>query len=180
MGMQLYAGTQPPSSHRRDNRHGNYNRYSQSTAFIPAAWDFANNRRGLVGLITQICTDIDNRVCPSAVSVVDDPNSVFDRSARGERSLPQGAYARVNTNPAYVRCPKCKRQVRTRISREIGTTSIVATAAAAAVVVAVNAPAAAYPLVALPLQLKMFKRKVHTCPECHFKMGRNVTIHIPE
>ncbi|KAJ2365048.1 hypothetical protein IW150_006319, partial [Coemansia sp. RSA 2607] len=53
------------------------------------------------------------------------------------------------------------------------------TATLATIGIVVNAPAAILPLALTALELNSLKRKVHYCPRCNYKMGKHVTISIP-
>ncbi|KAJ1964808.1 hypothetical protein GGI12_001176 [Dipsacomyces acuminosporus] len=147
-------------------------KFTQSSVFVPPNWNVDNTRAGIVGLITQVCREVDNRYCasevssqagdgernfPSNVSVVDDPDAVFDKKKRGTRT-----------------------KIFTRVRRHTGVKNVAATAALATVGIATGAPPALLPLAAIPMQLKSLKTKVHYCPKCNYKLGKHVRISIPK
>ncbi|KAI8320089.1 hypothetical protein GQ54DRAFT_8581 [Martensiomyces pterosporus] len=169
-------------------------KFAQSSVFVPPNWNVDNTRAGIVGLITQVCREVDNHYCPSVtssedaqhrnfpsnVSVVDDPDAVFDRKKRGSRTLPTGSHASVSGSSVLAICPGCKTKVFTRVKRQTGFKNVAATAALATVGFATGAPPALMPLAAIPMQLKSLKTKVHYCPRCNFKLGKHVRIYIPK
>ncbi|KAJ1861243.1 hypothetical protein LPJ73_001072 [Coemansia sp. RSA 2703] len=112
----------------------------------------------------------------SRVSVIDDRASMFSR--RWD-SLPRGSHAMVTESSVNTKCPRCRHHVYTIVRRQTGGKNILATATLATIGIVVNAPAAILPLALTALELNSLKRKVHYCPRCNYKMGKHVTISIP-
>ncbi|KAJ2706599.1 hypothetical protein FB645_001474 [Coemansia sp. IMI 203386] len=113
----------------------------------------------------------------SRVSIVDDRASIFSR--RWD-TLPRGSHAMVNESSISTTCPRCERDIWTVVRRQTGGKNLLATAALAAVGIVANAPATLLPLALTALELNSLKRKVHYCPRCNYKMGKHVTINIPD
>ncbi|KAI9505583.1 hypothetical protein GGI25_000920 [Coemansia spiralis] len=116
----------------------------------------------------------------SCVSIIDDRHSIFTRGTLSRGRLPQGSRATVSDNSISTRCPRCKRKVMTVVRRKMGGMNIAATAAVAVVGIVVNAPATLMPLALAALELNALKQKVHYCPCCSYKMGKHVTVSIPQ
>ncbi|KAJ1646084.1 hypothetical protein LPJ64_002411 [Coemansia asiatica] len=113
----------------------------------------------------------------SRVSIVDDRASIFSRKWD---TLPRGSHAMINESSISTTCPRCQRSIWTIVRRQMGGKNLLATAALAAIGIVTSAPATLLPLALTALELNSLKRKVHYCPRCNYKMGKHVTISIPD
>ncbi|KAJ2731128.1 hypothetical protein H4R23_003150 [Coemansia sp. Cherry 401B] len=90
-----------------------------------------------------------------------------------------------SADPAYfsksvpTTCPRCKHEIMTLVRRRPNALNIAASASALVAGLVFKLPPTLLPLAMLPLQVKALQPKIHYCPRCNYKLGKNVKITVP-
>ncbi|KAJ2847659.1 hypothetical protein IWW36_003744 [Coemansia brasiliensis] len=115
----------------------------------------------------------------SMVSVAHDPYGLFGYPGNISRMNLAHGRAQFSSKSVPTTCPRCKHDIMTLVRRRPNALNVAASAGAVVAGVIFKLPMAMLPLAMLPLQVKALQPKIHYCPRCNYKLGKNVKITVP-
>ncbi|KAJ2450856.1 hypothetical protein EV183_003992 [Coemansia sp. RSA 2336] len=115
----------------------------------------------------------------SMVSIAHDPYGMFGYPGNISRMNLAHGRAQFSSKSVPTTCPRCKHDIMTLVRRRPNALNIAASAGAVVAGVIFKLPMAMLPLAMLPLQVKALQPKIHYCPRCNYKLGKNVKVTVP-
>ncbi|KAJ2647189.1 hypothetical protein IWW40_004871 [Coemansia sp. RSA 1250] len=115
----------------------------------------------------------------SMISVAHDPYGMFGYPGNISRMNLAHGRAQFSSKSVPTTCPRCKHDIMTLVRRRPNALNIAASAGAVVAGVIFKLPMAMLPLAMLPLQVKALQPKIHYCPRCNYKLGKNVKVTVP-
>ncbi|KAJ2835786.1 hypothetical protein J3B01_003289 [Coemansia erecta] len=115
----------------------------------------------------------------SMVSIAHDPHGMFSHPSNMSRMHMGHGRAHFSSKSIPATCPRCKHDIMTLVRRRPNVLNVAASTGAVVAGLIFKLPVALLPLAMLPLQVKALQPKVHYCPRCNYKMGKNVKISVP-
>ncbi|KAJ2781022.1 hypothetical protein H4R18_003116 [Coemansia javaensis] len=115
----------------------------------------------------------------SMVSIAHDPHGMFAHPGTMSRMSMAHGRAHFSSKAVPTTCPRCQRDIMTLVRRRPNALNVAAATGAVVAGVLLKLPMAMLPLAMLPLQVKALQPKIHYCPRCNYKFGKNVKITVP-
>ncbi|KAJ1848788.1 hypothetical protein LPJ70_000839 [Coemansia sp. RSA 2708] len=115
----------------------------------------------------------------SMISVAHDPHGMFSHPGGMSRMHLAHSRAHFSSKSVPTTCPRCKHEIMTLVRRRPNALNIAASASALVAGLVFKLPPTLLPLAMLPLQVKALQPKIHYCPRCNYKLGKNVKITVP-
>ncbi|KAJ2326572.1 hypothetical protein IWW51_002204 [Coemansia sp. RSA 2702] len=148
-----------------------------------------STKHGMVDFIGRIVRQLDHQYTsdhapahsfyPSMISVAHDPHGMFSHPGGMSRMHLAHSRAHFSSKSVPTTCPRCKHEIMTLVRRRPNALNIAASASALVAGLVFKLPPTLLPLAMLPLQVKALQPKIHYCPRCNYKLGKNVKITVP-
>ncbi|PIA14922.1 hypothetical protein COEREDRAFT_9786 [Coemansia reversa NRRL 1564] len=181
-----------------------YSRFSRSSIFVPTDWNFDGTSTGLAGFVGRVVRHLDRQYTSesgmisgahqhqygrhssgygmhpgaSMVSIAQDPHGMFSQGGMSRMNLGHGR-ASISSKSVPTVCPRCSAEIMTLVKRRPNALNVIASTGAVVAGLVLKLPVALLPLAMLPLQVRALHPKVHYCPRCMYKLGKNVKLAIP-